>query len=209
MTVAKTHNIAAEQPELPSSTKHFVNGRLLHPPYASDSLSLMVGMGCYWGAERLFWQTAGVLVTAVGFAGGTVPHPSYKESCNGKTGHAEVVLVVYSPQWVTLAQLLQIFWQNHDPTQGDRQGNDRGTQYRSSLYLNSQEDYLQAIASRDNYQSQLTKAGFGKITTEIANNKPFYFAHEDHQQYLARHPDGYCGIQGTGVACPIGIHHDW
>ena len=188
---------------IPTATEHFVSGRPLHGPYPEGLETAYFGMGCFWGAERLFWQTPGVWVTAVGYAGGETPNPTYQETCTGMTGHAEIVLVVYDPKLVSYADLLRIFWESHDPTQGMRQGNDVGTTYRSAIYTTSPEQLAQARASRDAYQAELKQAGRGKITTEIAEAPVFYFAEGEHQQYLAKNPGGYCGLQGTGVSCPI------
>ncbi|MCB1454353.1 MAG: peptide-methionine (S)-S-oxide reductase MsrA [Rhizobiaceae bacterium] len=188
---------------IPTSAKHFVSGRPLHGPYPDGLEAVMFGMGCFWGAERLFWQTEGVWVTAVGYAGGFTPNPTYQETCTGLTGHAEVVLVVYDPKLVTFSELLSIFWEGHDPTQGMRQGNDVGTTYRSTIYTSTDAQYDAAIASRDAYQAALGGAGRGRITTEIKPAPEFYFAEAEHQQYLAKNPYGYCGLQGTGVSCPL------
>ena len=188
---------------IPTSAKHFVSGRPLHGPYPDGLEAVMFGMGCFWGAERLFWQTEGVWVTAVGYAGGFTPNPTYQETCTGLTGHAEVVLVVYDPKLVTFSELLSIFWESHDPTQGMRQGNDVGTTYRSTIYTSTDAQYDAAIASRDAYQAALGGAGRGRITTEIKPAPEFYFAEAEHQQYLAKNPYGYCGLQGTGVSCPL------
>ena len=189
---------------LPLHNVHHVNGQLLRGDFAGLEV-LDVGMGCFWGAERKFWQLPGVVSTAVGYQGGLTPNPTYEEACSGLTGHAEVVRVVFDPARVSLETVLRTFWENHDPTQGMRQGNDAGTQYRSALYCHSQAQYDAAIASREAYQRQLHAAGYGDITTEIVHPAPaFYYAEEEHQQYLAKHPAGYCGIGGTGVTCPVG-----
>src|SRR4051812_13444608 len=182
---------------------HFVNGHSLVAPFPEGHDQLVVGLGCFWGAERLFWQTEGVWVTAVGYAGGVTPNPTYQETCTGLTGHAEIVKVVYDPNAVSYADLLKIFWEAHDPTQGMRQGNDVGTTYRSAIYTTSDEQARMAAASRDAYEAELKKAGRGKVTTEIAPAGEFYYAEEDHQQYLAKNPYGYCGLKGTGVACAV------
>jgi peptide-methionine (S)-S-oxide reductase len=188
---------------MPAPERHFVNGRRLVGPYP-DGLELAVfGLGCFWGAERVFWQAPGVWVTAVGYAGGSTPNPTYEEVCSGRTGHAEVVLVVHDPKITGYDALLKLFWESHDPTQGMRQGNDVGTQYRSAIYAFSPQQRQAAEASRDLYQSRLDAAGLGKITTEIAGAPPFYFTEPYHQQYLAKNPHGYCGLGGTGVSCPI------
>jgi peptide-methionine (S)-S-oxide reductase len=162
-------------------------------------------MGCFWGVERIFWQAPGVWVTAVGYQQGLTPNPGYEEVCSGRTGHTESVLVVFDPKLTSYAELLKLFWENHDPTQGMRQGNDVGTQYRSGLYTMSDQQAAQALASRDAYQAELSKRGFGRITSEIEPAGPFYFAEDYHQQYLAKNPGGYCGIGGTGVSCPVGL----
>ena len=184
---------------------HHVNGASLTPPWLDGARTAVFGLGCFWGAEKDFWQTDGVISTAVGYAGGYTPNPTYDEVCSGKTGHAEVVLVVYDPKRVTYEQLLKVFWEHHDPTQGMRQGNDHGTQYRSVIMVDSDEERATAEASRDAYQAQLTKAGYGEITTEIVEAPEFYYAEPYHQQYLSKNPAGYCPDHGTGVACPIGV----
>jgi peptide-methionine (S)-S-oxide reductase len=184
--------------------KHFVNGRDLAPPYPAGMEVADFGMGCFWGAERKFWTIPGVWVTAVGYQGGATPNPTYREACTGQTGHAEVVRVVYDPAKVGYDALLRTFWESHDPTQGMRQGNDVGTQYRSAIYIHSDAQLAAATASRDAYQLALGKAGHGRITTEIRSAPAFYFAEEYHQQYLAKNPGGYCGLGGTGVSCPVG-----
>jgi peptide-methionine (S)-S-oxide reductase len=190
---------------IPTAKNHFVSGRPLKGPYADGLETAVFALGCYWGAERLFWETSGVWVTAAGFAGGTTPNPTYQESCTGLTGHAEAVLVVFDPGKVSYDELLAIFWEAHDPTQGMRQGNDIGTCYRSGLYPTTPEQLDVATASRDAYQAALRAAGRDKITTEIKPDQTFYFAEEFHQQYLAKNPDGYCGLRGTGVSCPIPV----
>jgi peptide-methionine (S)-S-oxide reductase len=184
---------------------HFVNGHELIPPFPDGLEQAIFGMGCFWGAERKFWEAPGVYSTAVGYAGGYTPNPSYREVCSGMTGHTEVVLVVFDPKQISYDALLKLFWENHDPTQGMRQGNDMGTQYRSSIYTMSAEQQRAAEASRSAYQDRLTAAGYGRITTEIMAAPPFYYAEDYHQQYLAKNPDGYCGIGGTGVTCPAGV----
>ena len=186
-------------------TAHFVNGAPLEPPFPQGLELALFGMGCFWGAERKFWQTAGVFSTSVGYAGGLTPNPTYHEVCSGGTGHAEVVRVVFDPLKVSYEALLRVFWENHDPTQGMRQGNDVGTQYRSAIYAYGDAQRRQAEASRDEYQKALAKAGHGPITTEIREAPEFYYAEDYHQQYLAKNPDGYCGIGGTGVSCPVGV----
>ncbi len=191
---------------LPTAEKHFVNGNPLKGPYPDGFKTAVFAMGCYWGVERRFWQVPGVWVTAVGNAGGRTPNPTYEEVCSGKTGHTESVFVVYDPSVVSYDELLKVFWEGHDPTQGMRQGNDQGTQYRSAIYTSSEEELEAAKASRDGYQKKLEEAGYGKITTEIRPLDDFFFAEEYHQQYLAKNPSGYCGIGGTGVSCPIGLN---
>jgi len=185
---------------------HFVNGNPLTGPYPDTTKTVSLGMGCFWGAERLFWQLPGVHVTAVGYAGGHTPNPTYHETCTGRTGHTEAVLVVYDSAVVSLPDVLKVFWENHDPTQGMRQGNDTGTQYRSAIYVSSEDDLALADSSREAYQEALKAAGVGaSITTEIRQLEEFYFAEAYHQQYLAKNPSGYCGIAGTGVSCPAGL----
>jgi peptide-methionine (S)-S-oxide reductase len=185
--------------------RHDVLGTPLAPPFPEQMEQLVVGMGCFWGAERLFWELDGVYTTAAGYAGGYTPNPTYEEVCSGSTGHTEVVLVVFDPARVALDEVLRTFWEGHDPTQGMRQGNDVGTQYRSSVYYGSEEQRAAIESSRERYQASLTAAGLGEITTEIAPAGPFYYAEAYHQQYLAKNPSGYCGIGGTGVACPVGL----
>ena len=182
--------------------RHHVNEHVIKPPFPSGMASAVFALGCFWGAERKFWQTPGVYTTAVGYAGGITPNPTYREVCSGMTGHAEVVLVVYDPQAISYEGLLKIFWEAHNPTQGMRQGNDVGTQYRSAIYAFDEAQYSAALASREAYQILLHKAGYGAITTEIYHAPPFFYAEDDHQQYLAKNPGGYCGLGGTGVACP-------
>ncbi|MBL8554063.1 MAG: peptide-methionine (S)-S-oxide reductase MsrA [Phenylobacterium sp.] len=190
---------------IPTAERHFVNGRPLKGPYPAALESACFAMGCFWGVERIFWQAPGVWVTAVGYQQGISPNPTYEEVCSGGTGHAESVLAVYDPRAVTYGQLLKMFWENHDPTQGMGQGNDIGTQYRSGIYVTNDAQAAEAEASREAYQAALSRQGFERITTEIAPAGPFYFAEDDHQQYLAKNPHGYCGIGGTGVTCPIGV----
>ena len=184
---------------------HYVNGRPLKGPHPEGFETALFGMGCFWGVERIFWNLPGVWVTSVGYSGGITPNPTYEETCTGRTGHAEVVQVVFNPKEISYAELLKAFWENHDPTQGMRQGNDIGTTYRSAIYTLSDEQQREAEASRDAYQAALTAAGRGAITTEIAPAGPYYFAEDYHQGYLAKNPNGYCGIGGTGVTCPIGV----
>lgn len=183
--------------------KHAVLGTDMCPPFPDGMQQLQVGMGCFWGAERLFWQLPGVYTTAVGYSGGYTPNPGYEEVCSGRTGHTEAVLIVYDPGVTALATLLKVFWENHDPTQGMRQGNDRGTQYRSAIYVDNEQDEAVALTLRDSIAVSLQEAGFGEVTTEIKRNQPFYYAETYHQQYLHKNPMGYCGIKGTGVQCTI------
>ena len=183
------------------SGQHFVHGRTIAPPFPDDCDTIVFGMGCFWGAERKFWSIDGVYSTAVGYSAGATPHPTYEEVCSGRTGHNEVVLVVYQPEKISLDQLLKIFWESHDPTQGMRQGNDRGTQYRSGIYYSSAAQQQAAEQSLQQYQAALAQAGYPPITTEILPAGPFYYAEEYHQQYLAKNPQGYCGLGGTGVSC--------
>jgi peptide-methionine (S)-S-oxide reductase len=189
---------------LPVADRHFVHGRQLKPPFPDHLETAVFGLGCFWGAERAFWTLDGVYTTAVGYAGGHTPNPTYEEVCSGRTGHAEVVLIVFDPDVITYEQVLKAFWEAHDPTQGMRQGNDFGTQYRSAIYTATPAQSKTAAASRDAYQGALSTAGRGEITTEIAEAGPFYYAEDYHQQYLAKNPAGYCGLGGTGVACPVG-----
>jgi peptide-methionine (S)-S-oxide reductase len=185
--------------------RHEVLGTPLQPPFPDGMERLVVGMGCFWGAERVFWQADGVYTTAVGYAGGYTPNPTYEEVCSGRTGHTEAVLVVFDPTVLPLEGVLRLFWENHDPTQGMRQGNDMGTQYRSAVYWASDAQRAAAEASRDRFQAELARSGYGEITTEIAEAGPFYYAEPYHQQYLAKNPNGYCGLGGTGVSCPVEI----
>jgi peptide-methionine (S)-S-oxide reductase len=189
---------------IPTAEKHFVSGRPLKGPYPEGSAKAMFGLGCFWGAEKMFWQIPGVWVTAVGYAAGQTPNPTYEEVCSGRTGHNEAVLVVYDPKQVTYQELLKAFWEGHDPTQGMRQGNDAGTQYRSGIYVYNAAQRAAAEASKKDYEAALKKKNYGPITTEIVDAPEFYFAEDYHQQYLARNPHGYCGLGGTGVACQIG-----
>ncbi|MFO0577536.1 MAG: peptide-methionine (S)-S-oxide reductase MsrA [Polyangia bacterium] len=193
----------AERMKVPE--RHFVNGNPLSPPFPQGLEVAMFGLGCFWGAEKKFWQTPGVFSTSVGYAAGHTPNPSYYEVCSGKTGHTEVVRVVFDPKKVSYEQLLKIFWESHDPTQGMRQGNDVGTQYRSGIYCTSEAQRAAAEQTRAAYQKVLLGAGYEPITTEILPAPEFYYAEEYHQQYLAKNPDGYCGLGGTGVACPVGL----
>ena len=191
---------------IPTADHHFVNGHALHGPYPEGLELAQFAMGCFWGVERIFWQIPGVWVTAVGYVAGHTPNPTYQEVCSGGTGHTEGVLVVFDPKLVSYEALLKTFWEGHDPTQGMRQGNDIGTQYRSGIYVYNDAQRAAAEASRETYQTALDAAGMGrKISTEIADAGPFYFAEDYHQQYLAKNPDGYCGLGGTGVSCPVGV----
>ena len=190
---------------IPTAARSFINDRPLKGPHAEGLETAYFAMGCFWGVERKFWQTPGVWVTAAGYIGGTTPNPTYPETCTGRTGHTEAVKIVFDPAVVSYDALLKLFWEGHDPTQGMRQGNDMGSQYRSGIYTVSREQAAAAAASCTAYQAALTAAGRGKITTEIAPAGDFYFAEDYHQQYLAKNPNGYCGIGGTGVVCPIGV----
>jgi peptide-methionine (S)-S-oxide reductase len=185
--------------------RHEVLGTPLEPPFPDGLEQAVVGMGCFWGAERVFWRADGVFTTAVGYAGGYTPNPTYEEVCSGRTGHTEAVLVVFDPAAISYEDVLRLFWENHDPTQGMRQGNDVGTQYRSAVYWTSEAQLEQAEASRALFQAELARAGYGEISTELAEAGPFYYAEPYHQQYLAKNPNGYCGLGGTGVACPVGL----
>jgi len=187
---------------------HFVNGKTLREPFPDHMQRAVFGLGCFWGAERVFWETDGVYTTAVGYAGGTVPDPTYQDVCTGNTGHAEVVLVVFDPATVSFEDLLKVFWESHDPTQGMRQGNDIGSQYRSTIYTQDDGQQTTARLSRETYQAELSAAKLGAITTEIVPLDTFYYAEDYHQQYLAKNPGGYCGIGGTGVSCPVGLDLD-
>ena len=190
---------------MPVSAQHFVNGARLEPPFPASLELALFGMGCFWGAERKFWSVRGVYTTAVGYAGGQTPNPTYRDVCSGMTGHNEVVRVVFDPEVVSYDALLKVFWENHNPTQGMRQGNDIGTQYRSGIYYYSEAQRQAAEASREAYQAMLSQAGYGAITTEILPAPELYYAEDYHQQYLAKNPGGYCGLGGTGVSCPVGI----
>lgn len=203
MPTTETALPGREQPLVPSQP-HLVLGTKLTPPFPDGLEQAIFGMGCFWGAERLFWKLPGVYTTAVGYSGGITPNPTYKETCTGLTGHAEVVLVVFDPKRISYDDLLKVFWEEHDPTQGMRQGNDVGTTYRSAIYWTTDEQRANAEASRDMYAAALARAGRGQITTELAPAGAFYYAEDYHQQYLAANPNGYCGLAGTGVACPIG-----
>ncbi len=195
----------AESMAVPAA--HYVNGNRMLPPFPDGMERALVAMGCFWGAERKFWQLSGVYSTAVGYTAGSTPNPTYREVCSGMTGHTEAVLVVFDPRAISYSDLLRVFWENHDPTQGMRQGNDVGTQYRSGVYWFDESQRREAEASRDAFQRELSRAGFDPITTEILEAPEFYYAEEYHQQYLAKNPDGYCGLGGTGVSCPVGVFH--
>ena len=190
---------------MPVAERHAVLGTPMTPPFPDGTEQAIVAMGCFWGAERIFWEAPGVYTTAVGYSGGYTPNPTYEEVCSGRTGHAEAVLVVFEAARTSYAEILKLFWENHDPTQGMRQGNDVGTQYRSAVYWSSEAQRAAAEASRAAYAEQLRAAGYGQITTEIAQADPFYYAEDYHQQYLHKNPWGYCGIGGTGVSCPVGL----
>ena len=213
MLFSKKSEMVSPEQALPGRTDqtmavpdvHFINGHPLQGPWPDGFETAVFGMGCFWGAERKFWETPGVFSTAVGYAGGFTPNATYEEACSGRTGHAEVVLVVFNPAEVSFEQLLKVFWESHNPTQGMRQGNDMGTQYRSAIYTTTPAQLATANSSRDMYQEQLTAARHGAITTEIAPAGEFFYAEPYHQQYLGKNPNGYCGIGGTGVSCPIGL----
>jgi peptide-methionine (S)-S-oxide reductase len=190
---------------MPIPARHDVLGTPLAPPFPEGLERAVFGMGCFWGAERVFWQADGMYTTAAGYAGGFTPNPSYEEVCSAGTGHAEVVLAVFDPNVTSYETMLKLFWENHDPTQGMRQGNDVGTQYRSAIYWETEAQRDAALASKETYQERLRAAGYGDITTEIAKAGPFYYAEDYHQQYLAKNPGGYCGLGGTGVSCPVGL----
>jgi len=197
--------LRGREQKMPVPEKHYVNGNPLTPPFPAGIEVVQFGMGCFWGAERVFWQQPGVYTTAVGYAGGYTPNPTYQEVCSGMTGHTEAVLVAYDPEKVSFETLLNLFWEGHDPTQGMRQGNDVGTQYRSAIYTTTDAQRQLAEASRDRFKAELSKAGYGDITTEIADAPEFYYAEDYHQQYLAKNPNGYCGLGGTNVSCPVGV----
>ena len=203
--IAKDESLPGRSAAMPVPAAHFVSGARLTPPFPAGKELALFGMGCFWGAERVFWQAGGVYSTSVGYAGGFTPNPTYEEVCSGLTGHAEVVRVVFDPAAISYDTLLRLFWEGHDPTQGMRQGNDTGTQYRSAIYCDGDAQLRAAQASRDAYQRALGKAGYKAITTEIREAPDFYYAEDYHQQYLAKNPRGYCGIGGTGVSCPAGL----
>ncbi len=202
---SKADSLPGRPEAIQTDETHFVSGNPLKPPYPAGMAVAVFGMGCFWGVERIFWRLEGVWVTSVGYLGGHTPNPTYEEVCTGRTGHNEVVQVVFDPIILPYERLLQVFWEGHDPTQGMKQGNDRGTQYRSGIYCSDDAQLQAAEASRDVFQAQLAKSGFGTITTEILSAGPYYYAEGYHQQYLAKNPAGYCGIGGTGVTCPIGL----
>ncbi|HEV3228097.1 MAG TPA: peptide-methionine (S)-S-oxide reductase MsrA, partial [Solirubrobacteraceae bacterium] len=197
--------LPGRETEMPLAGNHAVLGTPLRPPFPEQMQQAVVGMGCFWGAERVFWQAPGVYTTAVGYAGGFTPNPTYEEVCSGRTGHTEAVLVVFDPAKSSYENILRLFWENHDPTQGMRQGNDAGTQYRSAIYWFGEAQHGLAESTRDMYAERLREQGYGPITTEIAPAGPFYYAEEYHQQYLHKNPGGYCGLGGTGVSCPVGV----
>jgi peptide-methionine (S)-S-oxide reductase len=203
--IPATSTLAGREKPLAVPSKHFVNGHPLKPPFPAGMQQAVFGMGCFWGAERLFWQRPGVYSTAVGYAGGETKNPTYEEVCSGMTNHADVVLVVFDPKRVSYEELLKTFWEGHDPTQGMRQGNDTGTQYRSTVYCYGEVQLKAALASKAAFQEALKKKGYGEITTEIRPAPEFYYAEDYHQQYLGKNPAGYCGLGGTGVSCPVGI----
>lgn len=200
----KDSTLPGRQEKMPVPETHFVNGNRIVPPFPEGLRLAQFGMGCFWGAERLFWQTPGVYSTAVGYAGGATPNPTYEEVCSGFTNHTEAVLVVFDPKQVSYEQLLKVFWEGHDPTQGMRQGNDRGSQYRSAIYTYGEEQAREGLATRDAFQAALKAKGYGRITTEIKPAGEFYYAEDYHQQYLGKEPNGYCGLGGTGASCPVG-----
>lgn len=199
------HILPGRPDPIPTADAHFVNGAPLKPPFPAGLQEAVFGLGCFWGAERKFWQTEGVFSTAAGYAGGATPNPTYEEVCSGRTGHTEVVRVIFDPARVSYGQLLKVFFENHDPTQGMRQGNDIGTQYRSAIYATSPMQKAEAERALKAYEEKLRAAGYGAITTELREAPEFYYAEAYHQQYLAKNPNGYCGLGGTGVSCPIGV----
>jgi peptide-methionine (S)-S-oxide reductase len=203
--ISRDDALPGRQETMPVPAQHYVLKHPIAGPFPEGLEQAVFGLGCFWGAERVFWQAPGVYTTAVGYAGGFTPNPTYEEVCSARTGHTEAVLVVFDPQLTSYEELLRLFWENHDPTQGMRQGNDIGTQYRSAIYWTSDAQRAAAEASRDVYQRELSAKGYGPITTEIAQAGPFYYAEDYHQQYLAKNPFGYCGLGGTGVSCPVGL----
>ena len=202
---SKAEALPGRSDRMPVPATHHVNGARLQGPFPAGLEMAMFGMGCFWGAEKKFWQLNGVYTTAVGYAGGYTPNPTYREVCSGQTGHNEAVLVVFDPRQVSYAELLRVFWENHDPTQGMRQGNDVGTQYRSGIYYYGEAQREAAERSKEAFQQKLSQAGYGAITTEILPAPEFYYAEDYHQQYLSKNPDGYCGLGGTGISCPVGV----
>ena len=204
--VAPENALPGRDTPIPVPDRHFVLGTPLKPPFPEGLQTAVVGMGCFWGAERVFWQAKGVYSTAVGYAGGYTPNPTYEETCSGKTGHTEAVLVVFDPEQITYEEILKRFWENHDPTTGMRQGNDVGTQYRSAIYTTDPSQLAAVEATRAAFGERLKDKGYGEITTEVAELGEFYYAEDYHQQYLAKVPNGYCGLGGTGVSCPIGLN---
>ena len=202
---ARENALPGRPQPIPTAETHFVNHHPLKGPYPDNAETALFGLGCFWGAERAFWKIPGVWVTAVGYAGGITPNPTYREVCTGMTGHNEVVLVVFDPKLVTYAALVKAFFESHDPTQGMRQGNDVGTQYRSGIYVANDSQRTTAEAAKAMYETELQASGYRAITTEIVERPPFYFAEDYHQQYLAKNPNGYCGLGGTGVSCPVGV----
>ncbi|WP_028059661.1 peptide-methionine (S)-S-oxide reductase MsrA [Candidatus Solirubrobacter pratensis] len=204
--VAPEDALPGRRDPIPVPDRHFVLGTPIKPPFPENLQTAVVGMGCFWGAERVFWQAPGVYTTAVGYAGGYTPNPTYEEVCSGRTGHTEAVLVVFDPEQTGYEEILRLFWENHDPTQGMRQGNDAGTQYRSAIYLTDESQRAAVEASQALFGERLKSAGYGEITTEVAPLGEFYYAEDYHQQYLAKVPNGYCGLGGTGVSCPIGLN---
>ncbi|NKV70293.1 peptide-methionine (S)-S-oxide reductase MsrA [Rhodococcus hoagii] len=205
MMVTQDQALPGRDAVMPVPDAHYVNGHPLRPPFPDGMQTAVVGMGCFWGAEKEFWELDGVYSTAVGYAGGFTPNPTYEEVCSGRTGHSEVVLVVFDPEKISYEGILKQFWENHDPTQGMRQGNDRGTQYRSVIYTESDEQAETARATAEAFGKRLAAAGYGEITTEIAPLDTFYYAEDYHQQYLAKNPGGYCPVHATGVSCPVGL----
>ena len=202
---SKENALPGRSEKMPVPGTHHVNGARLEPPFPAGLERAMFALGCFWGAEKKFWQVPGVFTTAVGYAGGYTPNPTYREVCSGATGHAEVVLVIFDPRKVSYSELVKVFWESHDPTQGMRQGNDVGTQYRSAIYYYDDDQREVAERSRETYQQQLSAAGYGVITTDITAAPEFYYAEDYHQQYLSKNPDGYCGLGGTGISCPVGV----
>src|SRR4051812_36308171 len=203
--IPKDDALPGRDSELPTAERHYVLGSPLKPPFPEGLQTAVFGLGCFWGAERLFWEAPGVYTTAVGYAGGYTPNPTYEEVCSGRTGHTEAVLVVFDPTKTSYEELLRIFWEGHDPTQGMRQGNDAGSQYRSAAYYADEGQHAAIEASEKAFGEKLSGAGYGEITTEVAPAGPFYYAEDYHQQYLAKNPNGYCGLGGTGVSCPVGL----